>query len=196
VAALLDDVLDAAVDALVAEQGGPAWDEAGYGRLLARVRTGLTATVLAILATVQQALGAAREVERQLARAASPALLGSLTDARAQLAALVYPGFVTATGWRHLGDLPRYLEALRRRLDRLPQNPARDRDQLRPIEYVQREHRDLLAQAAPGSPAREALDEIRWMIEELRVGVYAQALGTAYPISDKRILRALDDLVE
>ncbi len=197
VAALLDDVLDAAVDALVAEQGGPAWDESGYGRLLARVRTGLTATVLAILATVQQALGAAREVEQRLAGAVKdPALLASLGDARAQLAALVYPGFVSATGWRHLGDLHRYLEALRRRLERLPQNPARDRDQLRPVEYVQREHRDLLAQAAAGSPAREALDEIRWMIEELRVGVYAQALGTAYPISDKRVLRALDDLVE
>jgi len=189
-AALLDDCVDAAVDALMAEQGGPAWDEPAYLRLLARVRAGLPATTLAILDTVRQILSARQEVERLLRPGADYA------DARTQLAGLVYPGFVSATGWRHLGQLPRYLRALARRLERLPTNPGRDRDQSRPIAEVSREYRELLAQARPGTPEREALDEIRWMIEELRVGVYAQGLGTAYPISEKRIRRALDDLVE
>ena len=123
-------------------------------------------------------------------------MLGASEDARAQYAALVYPGFVSGTGWRHLRDVPRYLRALAKRLERLPQNPARDQQLLRPIAAVSREHHELLAQARPGTPERAALDEIRWMIEELRVNVYAQALGTAYPISEKRIRRVLDDLAE
>jgi ATP-dependent helicase HrpA len=195
VPALLDDVVSAAVDALVTEQGGPPWDEVGFTRLLARVRTGLTATTLSILDGVRQVLATAHEVERQLSGTGNPLLLPSLSDLRAQLSGLVYPGFVTATG-RHLRHLPRYLEAMRRRLERLPQNPARDRDQLRIVTAVAREYEELAVQAAAGTPEREALDEIRWMIEELRVNVFAQALGTAYPVSDKRIRKALDDLAE
>jgi len=67
---------------------------------------------------------------------------------------------------------------------------------VRPVLAVQREYEDLLAQAPPGHPLRPALDEIRWMIEEFRVAVFAQALGTAYPVSEKRIRRALDELTE
>jgi ATP-dependent RNA helicase HrpA len=184
---LLDDCVDAAVDALITEQGGPQWTVEGYNALLARVRTGLTATTLAILDTVRQVLTAARDVEP---------LLPAAGDPRDQYAALVYPGFVSATGWRHLPDLPRYLRALYRRLERLPADPARDAALLRPIASVTREYEELAAQARPGTPEREALDGIRWMIEELRVNVYAQGLGTAYPISDKRIRRALDELTE
>ncbi len=192
VADLLDDCVDCAVDALTAEQGGPPWDEAGYRRLLTRVRHGLTATVLAVVAHVHEIVLLAREVEAVLPGAPEPAR----TDLRTQLAGLVHPGFVTATGWAHLPDLPRYLRAMRRRLAKLPENPARDRDQLATVAAVQREYAELSAQAPPGHPARAALDEIRWLIEELRVAVFAQALGTPYPVSEKRIRRALDELTE
>ncbi|TMM35574.1 MAG: ATP-dependent RNA helicase HrpA [Actinobacteria bacterium] len=187
--ALLDDCADCAVDALMPQ---PPWDEAGYRAVLVRVRGGLTATVVAVLGQVRQIVALATEVAPRIDAAPEPAR----TDLRDQLAGLVYPGFVTATGWSQLPQLPRYLRAAQRRLDRLAENPARDRDQLRAISDVQREYAELSAQAPPGHPAREALDRIRWMIEELRVAVYAQALGTAYPVSDKRIRRALDELTE
>jgi len=191
--ALLDDCADCAVDALMASPPGEVpFDEAAYRTLLGRVRAGLTATVLAVLGYVREIVALAAEVEPLVTAAPEPAR----TDLREQLAGLVYPGFVTASGWRHLPEVPRYLRAMQRRLARLAENPGRDREQLRGIAALQREYAQLSAQAPPGHPAREALDEIRWMIEEVRVAVYAQALGTAYPVSDKRIRRALDELTE
>jgi ATP-dependent RNA helicase HrpA len=187
--ALLDDCVDAAVDALIGEL---PWDEAAYRALLARVRAGLTGTVLAVLARVREIVELAAAIGPQVDSAPEPAR----TDLREQLAGLVYPGFVTATGWGQLAEMPRYLRAMQRRLDRLAENPARDRDQLIVVSGVQREYAELSAQAPPGHPAREALDAIRWMIEELRVAVFAQALGTAFPVSEKRIRRALDELTE
>jgi ATP-dependent helicase HrpA len=102
----------------------------------------------------------------------------------------VYRGFVTDTGWERLPDVVRYLQAMQRRLDKLPQDPMRDRDRMRTVQEVQREYEDLTARMSDGNELRE----IRWMIEELRVGLFAQALGTAYPISDVRIYRAIDAL--
>jgi ATP-dependent helicase HrpA len=145
-----------------------------------------------VVGQVREILLLSREVAAALPAAPEPAR----SDVRTQLAGLVYPGFVTATGWAHLRDLPRYLRAAQRRLARAAENPARDRDLLAGVAAVQREYADLSAQAPPGHPARAALDEIRWMVEELRVAVFAQALGTAYPVSDKRIRRALDSLSE
>jgi ATP-dependent helicase HrpA len=72
----------------------------------------------------------------------------------------------------------------------VPTDTARDRDRMLTVQEVQREYDQLVA-SMPMSPQ---LREIRWMIEELRVGLFAQALGTAYPISDVRIFKAIDAL--
>jgi ATP-dependent helicase HrpA len=186
---LLDDCADGAVDALADEL---PFDGDGYRRLLAKVRPAFAATLLAVVGQVQEILLLSREVEAALPAAPEPAR----SDVRTQLTGLVFPGFVSATGWAHLRDLPRYLRAAQRRLARAAEHPARDRDLLAGVASVQREYAELSAQAPPGHPARAALDEIRWMVEELRVAVFAQALGTAYPVSDKRIRRALDELSE
>jgi ATP-dependent helicase HrpA len=186
VAALLADCSGCAVDKLVAEAGGPAWDAAGFAALLRKVRAVLNPTVLSIVHTVEQVLTAAYAVEQRLRVTSNPVLIPALTDIRAQLGRLVYPGFVTGTGWRRLPDLPRYLHAIERRLSKLPENPGRDRDRMRAIAEVQEAY-----DALPVSP--EAA-QIRWMIEELRVHSFAQSLGTPYPVSAQRIYRAIDDL--
>jgi ATP-dependent helicase HrpA len=121
-------------------------------------------------------------------------LVASLTDIRDQLARLVFPGFVEATGAARLADLPRYLLAIERRLDRLATNPGRDRERTQAVQQLEREYRQLLDQVPAGHPVPEGLRQVRWMLEELRVNYFAQALGTPYPISEKRITRALDDL--
>ena len=92
----------------------------------------------------------------------------------------------TETGYRRLPDLVRYLQGIERRLDKLPENPPRDRERMLTVQEIQKEYAAL-----PPSPGAR---EIRWMIEELRVNLFAQALGTAYPISDVRIYRAIDAL--
>ncbi|MFY1691563.1 ATP-dependent RNA helicase HrpA [Plantactinospora sp. WMMB782] len=189
---LLDDAADAAVDRLLADAGGPAWDADGFAALRDRVRAELVDTTAEVVDRVRRVLAAAYSVEQRLTRTNSLTLVAALADIRAQLSGLVHPGFVTATGHARLADLPRYLTAIERRLDRLPQNPQRDRDQQARIAQVQQEYQEMLAALPPARRADDAVRQIRWMIEELRVNVFAQALGTPYPISEQRIYRAMD----
>jgi ATP-dependent helicase HrpA len=191
-AALMDDCLAGAVDALVAQAGGPAWDEAGFARLREHVRAGLADTLYAVVSEVRDILAAAYELEQRLRNTTNLSLVAAYTDVRAQLGRLVHAGFVAETGWQRLGDLPRYLAAIGRRLDKLPAGAARDRDQLRRVAEVEDAYRELRAEV----PDSEALRDIRWMIEELRVSVFAQSLGTPYPVSEKRIYRAMDEVPE
>jgi ATP-dependent helicase HrpA len=189
---LLDDCAGAAIDKLVADAGGPAWDAEEFARLRDAVRAGLVDTVTAVVDRVQRTLAALHTVEQRLGRTSSVELLPSLTDIREQLSGLVHRGFVTETGWHRLGDLPRYLAAVERRLDRLVQDPARDRAGLARIAQVRREYDEMVAGLPPARRRSAAVVEIRWMIEELRVNVFAQALGTPYPVSEQRIYKAMD----
>jgi ATP-dependent helicase HrpA len=93
-----------------------------------------------------------------------------------------------------LPDLLRYLRAIEQRLAKLPEQPQRDRERLLLIEDVQQEYADARTSVRPGAPGWDTLAEVRWMIEELRVSYFAQSLGTPYPVSDKRIYRALATL--
>ncbi|MQA97200.1 MAG: ATP-dependent RNA helicase HrpA [Streptosporangiales bacterium] len=189
---LLADCLDAATDALMAKAGGPAWDEAGFDRLRDAVRADLYDTLADVVAKVEPVLGEAREVDKRVKGSVSPVLLPALTDVKEQMSRLIYPGFVTVTGAARLPDLRRYLRAVVQRLDKLPGNPARDRELLQRVQYVEREYVALLKRL-PRGRATEAR-RIRWMIEELRVSLFAQTLGTAGTVSEKRILKAIDEI--
>ena len=194
IAELLDDCAGAAIDRLVAEAGGPAWDAASFVALRESVRADLVDAVATAVTQVQAVLAVAYDIGHRLSSTRDPALTAALADVRQQLTGLVYPGFVTDTGWRQLHQMPRYLRAIGYRLDRLPGNLARDRQLTAQVHEIEREYRELRAELPPGGPAGDGLVEIRWMIEELRVGLFAQSLGTAYPVSDKRIYRAMDRL--
>ncbi len=194
IADLLDDCAGAAVDKLVADAGGPAWDSAAFGRLREEIRADLVDAVANVVTQVRAVLSTAYDIDQRLAGTRDPALVPALADLRAQLKALVHPGFVTETGWRQLHHLPRYLKAMVYRLDRLGGNLPRDRQLMAQIHEIEQEYRELRAELPAGGPADEGLREIRWMIEELRVNLFAQSLGTAYPVSDKRIYKAMDQL--
>jgi ATP-dependent helicase HrpA len=191
VAALLEDCVNCAVDKLVADNGGPVWDEAGFAVLLEKVRGGLNPLVLDVLSDVEQILLAANDVETRLADARGPA--ESLADIRQQLNGLVFPGFVTATGFDRLPDLVRYLRAIERRIDKLPNAAAKDVELLRDLQWLREEYQHAVDALPPGAQPGPALLDVRWMLEELRVSYFAQTLGTAYPVSPKRILKALDN---
>jgi len=193
-AALFDDCIACAADKLIAESGGPAWDEEGFTRLQDRVRAGLGDVAFDAVTVVARILGTADGVERRVQDSRSPALVPALTDIRAQLSGLVFPGFATATGYQQLPDVLRYLRAVERRLDKLPDNPQRDRELMQSVQRVQHAYRELLDELPPGTPPPPAWQDIRWMIEELRVSYFAQTLRTAHPVSEKRIFRAMDDL--
>ncbi|MFF8643909.1 ATP-dependent RNA helicase HrpA [Streptomyces sp. NPDC015345] len=190
--ALFDDCAMAAADKLIADFGGPAWDEESYRKLFDKVRAEIVDTTVRVVGQVQQVLAAWQACERRLKSARSPVLLANLADVREQLDSLIKPGFVTETGLGRLPDLMRYMVAADRRLQQMPTNVQRDTSRMEKVHEMRDEYLWLLEQLPQGRPVpREVLD-IRWMIEELRVSYFAHALGTAYPVSDKRIVKAID----
>ncbi|MEV7016239.1 ATP-dependent RNA helicase HrpA [Streptomyces sp. NPDC093991] len=192
VQALFDDCAMAAADKLIADFGGPVWDEESYRKLFDKVRAEIVDTTVRAVGQVQQVLAAWQACERRLKGVRSPALLPNLQDVRTQLDGLVRPGFVTETGLRRLPDLMRYLVAADRRLQQMPTNVQRDTTRMAKVHEMQDEYAWLLEQMPQGRPVPQQVRDIRWMIEELRVSYFAHALGTAYPVSDKRIVKAID----
>ncbi|MFG2955397.1 ATP-dependent RNA helicase HrpA [Streptomyces sp. NPDC048291] len=190
--ALFDDCAMAAADKLIADFGGPVWDEESYRKLYDKVRAEIVDTTVRTVGQVQQVLAAWQACERRLKGVRSPALLANLTDVRKQLDALVKPGFVTWAGIRRLPDLMRYLVAADRRLQQMPTNVQRDTTRMEKVHEMQDEYAWLLEQLPKGRPVPQQVLDIRWMLEELRVSYFAHALGTAYPVSDKRIVKAID----
>ncbi|MEY2247468.1 ATP-dependent RNA helicase HrpA [Streptomyces sp. BF23-18] len=195
VQALFDDCAMAAADKLIADFGGPAWDEESYRKLYDKVRAEIVDTTVRTVGQVQQVLAAWQACERRLKGVRSPTLLANLADVRGQLDALVKPGFVTATGLRRLPDLMRYLVAADRRLQQMPTGAQRDTSRMEKVHEMRDEYAWLLEQLPQGRPVPSSVLDIRWMIEELRVSYFAHALGTAYPVSDKRIVKAIDAAV-
>jgi ATP-dependent helicase HrpA len=182
---VLEDLLAAAIDALVAEAGGPAWDERGFEALRAHVTARLPAKAAQVAALVVGVLDAARELGLKIdGLGADPALQPARLDVATQLGGLVYPGFVSAAGAERLPDVARYLRAAARRLDRLPDAVAADRDKLASIRELEDELR-----SRPDAPR-----DIAWMLQELRVSQFAQGLGVQGQVSAKRIRRALQGL--
>jgi ATP-dependent helicase HrpA len=191
VEALLEDCVECALDELVVGHGGPPWDEAGFAALLATVRAELEGAARATMLAVAEVLSANRRVESRLAALAAPAFGPTVDDVRAQLGRLVTPGFVATVGTARLADIRRYLAAVEHRLDRLPGNVARDQDRLRAVQRLEEDYARRLA-AVPVEERSFELLEVRWMLEELRVSTFAQRLGTAGPVSEPRIRRALE----
>jgi ATP-dependent helicase HrpA len=187
--ALLDDCADAAVAVLAP---APVWSRSEFAALRQRVADALSPTMLDIVGRVEKVLVAAHDVQVALPAQPSAAQADAIADIRAQLDRLLPHGFVTTTGAAHLADLTRYVAAVGRRLERLPQGVNADRERMARVHAVQDAY-DELRQAL--SPARAAADDVRdiaRMIEELRVSLWAQQLGTARPVSEQRIYRAID----
>jgi ATP-dependent helicase HrpA len=120
------------------------------------------------------------------------ALQEARLDVARQLGRLLFPGFLAAAGVARLPDVERYLRAAERRLERLPGAPGADAERMRTVHELEALHARRLAACPPDRPAPLALHDVRWLLEELRVSVFAQALGTRVPISPKRIRQVLD----
>jgi len=142
---------------------------------------------------VEKIIAARQEVEVRLTAPVGPPLRPVVAEVRRQLDELVYPGFVLDTGAGQLPQLPRYLTAMARRLDDAAADLARDRDRQAQVEVALRDLDELRAKLADRVDP-EQLAGLRWMIEEFRVSLFAQQLGTAHPVSVRRIQHAMDDV--
>ncbi|MCS5732957.1 ATP-dependent RNA helicase HrpA [Herbiconiux daphne] len=191
--ALFDDAMLAAADeALRAlHPDGLVWAPAEFEAVRDRLSKAVLPLLDQTIGTVLRILTAARDAERAIKTVTSMTLLPAITDAREQLAALVRAGFVSQTGLARLGNLPRYLAGITYRLEKLPENPGRDRAWMTEVQTATARLREAGGDIplAPHSP--ENIVRARWLIEELRVGLFAQPLGTAEPASLQRVTKLL-----
>jgi len=190
-ASLLEDCVAAAVDAIV-EQHEPAWDEAAFAALRDDVAKRLEDTTGAVLRDVLRVLTQWRETDRLLSGSADLPLLPALADMKAQVGRLVYRGFVSDVGASQLRELPRYLAAVRTRRERLVGAVDRDRQLMDRVSSLQEAYLHRVAALPAGRAPDEALVRVRWMLEEYRVSLWDQPRGTAFPVSDTRIRKALE----
>jgi len=147
-----------------------------------------------VVTQVESALRLAHSVETRLDDSRADAIQPAVADMRAQLSGLIYPGFVTATGYRRLPHLTRYLRGMERRLDKLPENPARDAANMAVAQRAEQAYRQAIADLPAGRREDDDVTDARWMLEELRVSLFAQTLGTLAPVSENRVLAALERL--
>ncbi|MEZ7730954.1 ATP-dependent RNA helicase HrpA [Haemophilus sp. 27098_8_127] len=188
---LIDDCIACAVDKLIADFGGFVWDEAGFEKLRDFVRENLNEVTVDIAQKVEQILSLNHALNQRLKGKMDFTMAFAFSDIKAQLSGLIYPGFVQKSGYDRLPDLQRYLQAIDKRIDKLAQDVNRDRAAMLRVEQVQQAYQQLLAKLPKSKPISDEIAEIRYMIEELRVSLFAQQLGTKYQVSDKRILNLI-----
>ena len=192
---LLQDCLAAAVDSIVAERpGGQVLGPVEFDETLRIVRSQVVARVMEVIDLVEPLLVKSREVELALAAMTSPVMAPAKQDMQAQQRALIYPGFVAETGFARLRHLERFLRGILARCDHAPSQVARDAEHMETVARVRREYATLVAALPLTRRTGADVLALRWMIEELRVSLFAQTLGTAHPVSEKRIYKSMDQV--
>ena len=193
VAELLADATRAAADRLMTELGAPVWTKPEFDEMAGRFRSSLAPRVLRAVAEVGEVLAASAGVRARLDAVRAPALLRAVEDMRAQLDVLTGAGFVGEAGLDRLADIDRYLAAMGLRLEKAAANPARDAVWMDRVHRVEDEW-TLVLEARPALARTELSRRIRWMLEDLRVSIFAQTLGGAKGVSEERIRRAIAEL--
>jgi ATP-dependent helicase HrpA len=181
-AAIVGDVVDARP---------PVRDEAAYDALLAQVRRDHDAALQAGIHDVIRVLDAWRAADKALSGRAELSTLPALTDMRAQVGRLIAPGFIGEAGAAQLREIPRYLAAVAYRRERLDAQVARDRQLMDQIADLQNAWLHQVEALPAGRPPSASQRAVRWMLEEYRVSLWAQHLGTRHAVSDQRIRKAL-----
>lgn len=189
---LIDDCIACGIDKLIEQQGGLVWEPEQFEALKEFVRAELGDTVVDIAQQVETILTTAFNINKKLKGKIDFTMAFALSDIKAQIEGLIFKGFATECGWKRLPDILRYMRAIERRMEKLPIDPNKDRLHMLKIEAVTNDYKALLNKIPRGAEVPENVKEIRWMIEELRVSLFAQQLGTPYPVSDKRIKNAID----
>ena len=189
---LIDDCIACAVDKLIDDFGGFVWNEEGFDKLRDFVRENVNEVTVDIAQKVEQILTLTHQLNQRLKGKMDFTMAFALSDMKSQIAGLIYQGFVQKSGYARLPDLLRYLQAIDKRMDKLAQDVNRDRAAMLRVEQVQQAYQQLLAKLPKSKPISDEVAEIRYMIEELRVSLFAQQLGTKYQVSEKRVLAIIN----
>ena len=185
---LIRDCTVAALDHLVPHT--PIFTHAEYSELYEHVRAELIETVFDVTKLVAEILSEATALKKAIKKATSLTTMHAVSDVKAQMENLVYPGFVAKTGYDQLVHIPRYLKAAQVRLTKLGPNLHRDNQLMLTVQDLEDSYDNAVKSLPAGTIVPDALRRVNWMIEELRVSFFAQELGTAYTVSEKRIAKA------
>jgi ATP-dependent helicase HrpA len=188
--AWLDDLLTAVFDELMVTHGAPAWSAESFDALRIAVRDDLGEGLKAAWAVATEILVRHRSVAEALDELPGPGFAEVRDDLRQQLDRLIYPGMLAAVGLERLPDVARYLHAMELRLATFRDDPERDRRRMSLCRRLEADY-DRVRARVPWSPE---VDDAAWLLEELRVATFAQTLGTAMPVSEKRVWAALGRL--
>lgn len=189
---LIADCTMAAVDQLVPQK--LPMNRAGFEALFEAVRAEQIDTIFTITAIVAKVFGASTRINKDLKSTKSLAMFAAVTDIRSQLEQLIYPGFIAATGAANLMRLPRYVAGIEKRLEKLRAGAVtRDSQALVVIQKLEDEYDSALEKVPQGARVPAMLAQVKWMLEEMRISLFAQELGTAYSVSEKRIRKAMKD---
>lgn len=198
VKALIDDCIDAGIDQLLFNfsqtHNSEIREKEHFDQLVDYVRAEINDQVLSIAQKVEKALTCAHGIQKKLKGNVPLNMISAHGDIKQHLGSLIFTGFVSDVGAGRLDDLFRYVEGISRRMEKLAIDPNKDRMHQLNIEKIQQKYESHLSKVPKGLPIPQQLIEVRWMLEELRVSFYAQQLGTAYPISAKRIENHLASL--
>lgn len=185
---LIRDCTVAALDHLVPHT--PIFTQTEYSELYEHVRAELIETVFDVTKLVAEILSEATALKKAIKKATSLTTMHAVSDVKAQMENLVYPGFVAQTGYDQLVHVPRYLKAAQVRLTKLGPNLHRDNQLMLTVQDLEDSYDNAVKSLPAGTIVPDALRRVNWMIEELRVSFFAQELGTAYTVSEKRIAKA------
>jgi len=169
-------------------------DAGVFNERIERCKPNLLTNSNEICKLVSNILDLYQQVRKQLSGATQINWLVSTEDMKQQLNQLVYRGFLQQTSWQHLQQYPRYLKALSKRLDKLSHAATRDQQQMAEMRELQTNWQQRHAAIMKKGQQDERLEEIGWMLQELRISLFAQELKTAYPVSAKRIQKRWREL--
>ena len=189
---LIDDCIAAAVDSLLTKYGNIRTADA-FEKAKEQIRGELGDTVVEIATQVEQVLSIAHGLNKRMKGRVDLTMITAHGDIKSQLQSLVFKGFVSQHGAAKMTDLIRYLKAIERRLEKLPVDPNRDRLCVLELDKVAEQYQKLASKIPKGMPIPEEISAIFWMQQELRVSLFAQTLGTPYPVSAKRVLNAIKE---
>lgn len=194
VLSLIDDCIACAVDYLIEKNNQTIENQEQYQQLLDYTKAHINETVVDIAKQVESILTLHFNINKKLKGRVDLSLAFALSDIKQQINNLIYKGFVAKSGYHRLNDIHRYLLAIEKRIEKLMQNTSKDRQAMNTVEEVKNLYENWLNSLTENQRLQQQVVNIRWMIEELRVNLFAQQLGTPYPISAKRIKQQIDQV--
>ena len=195
---LIDDIILAAIDQLVREyekdKQTQIRDKADFEKACDIVRENINDLALQIATKIEKGLTVAHGIQKQCKGNIPMNLVSNLGSIKSHLGLLVFKGFVFDFGYSKLDDWNRYVLALSQRLDKLKVDPNRDRLNQLDVDKALARYTETAAKLQKSGADMGELLEVKWMIEEFKVSLFAQQLGTSMPISLKRINNRLSEM--